>query len=129
MKPDGNDGSVEVMTCAQAFVDALKGTPLVRHYIAAERQFRTDPGVQNLLADLRRRAEEFQRGQAEGSLRTEQIEELRDRQTLFQTHPIVQNFQVAQQAVGLLFQETNQIISKTLGIDFGQTAGRAGGAC
>ncbi len=45
------------------------------------------------------------------------------------TGPFVQNFQNAQQAVGLLFQETNTIMSKILGIDFGQTAGRAGGAC
>ncbi len=129
MKPDGNDGLAEVVKTTEAFIGALKSTPLVSHYVAAERQFRTDPGVPNLLADLRRRAAEFQRSQADGSLRPEQIEELRDRQTLFQTHPIVQNFQVAQQAVGLLFQETNGIISKILGIDFGQTAGRAGGAC
>ncbi len=129
MKPDGNDGMAEVVKTTEAFIAALKSTPLVSHYVAAERQFRTDPGVQTLLDELRRRAQEFQRGQEEGTLQREQIEELRDRQALFQTHPIVQDFQDSRQAVGLLFQETNAIISKILGIDFGQTAGPAGGAC
>jgi Fe-S cluster assembly scaffold protein SufB len=111
-KPNGNDGSAEVMSCALAFVDALKSTPLVRHYQAAERQFRTHPEVQSLLADLRRRSEAFRREQEAGTLRREQIEELRDRQSLFQTHPVVQNFREAQQSVGMLFEETNAIVSK-----------------
>lgn len=129
MNSNGNDESADVMKCAQALIDALKSAPLVRHYRAAERQFRSDPGVQKLLAELRTRAEAFRRGQEEGTVRREHIEELRDRQTLFQTHPIVQDFQDARQAVGLLFQEANAIMSKILGIDFGQTAGPAGGAC
>ncbi len=129
MKPDGNDGSAEVLACALAFVDALKSTPLVHHYKAAERQFRTDPGGQKLLAALRKKAESFQRGQEDGTLRQEQIQELREMQTQFQAHPFVQTFRDAQEGVGMLFQETNAIISKILGIDFGQTAGRAGGAC
>jgi cell fate (sporulation/competence/biofilm development) regulator YlbF (YheA/YmcA/DUF963 family) len=129
MNSDGSDGSAEVMKCAQAFVDALKNTPLVHHYSAAERQFRTDPGVQKFLAALREKARAFQRSQEEGTLRQEHIQELREMQAQFQAHPFVQNFQDARQSVGLLFQETNAIMSKILGIDFGQTAGPAGGAC
>jgi cell fate (sporulation/competence/biofilm development) regulator YlbF (YheA/YmcA/DUF963 family) len=129
MKPNGNDELAEVVKCTGAFIGALKSTPLVSHYMAAERQFRTNPGVQTLLDELRKRGQSFQRGQEAGTLRREEIEELRDRQRLFQTHPIVKDFQDSRQAVGLLFQETNAIISKILGIDFGQTAGPAGGAC
>lgn len=129
MKPDGNDGLAEVMNCTQAFVDALKSTPLVRHYQAAEQKFRADPGVQKLLAELRKKVEAFQRGREEGTASQEDIQELRDMQKQFQAHPSVQDFQEALQAVGLLFQETNEIISKVLGVDFGQTAGPAGGAC
>lgn len=129
MKPNGSDGSAEVMSCALAFIDALKSTPSVHHYKAAELQFRSDPGVQKLLAALRKKAESFHRSQEEGTLRQEHIEELRQMQAQLQAHPFVENFRNAQQAVGLLFQETNAIMSKILGIDVGQTAGRAGGAC
>ncbi len=131
MQSKGTNGSADadVMHCTQAFIEALKGTPVVRHYTAAEQQFRTDPRVQEMLAELRKKAEHFQRSQVEGTMRREEIQELRELQTLFQAHPFVQNIQLARDAVGLLFQETNAIMSKVLGIDFGQTAGPGGGAC
>ncbi len=126
---NSNDGIAEVMNSVVAFIDALKNTPVVRQYKAAEGQFRVDPEVQKLLKTLRRKAEVFQRRQEQGTLRHEHIQELRQIQEQFQAHDVVQNFQGAQQAVGLLFQETNNIISKILGVNFGQTAGPAGGAC
>ncbi len=129
MKANGNDGSADVMISTLAFIDELKNTPVVRHYKVAEQQFRSDPGVQKLLAALRNKLESFQRSQEEGTLQQEHINELRRTQAEFQAHPSVQNFRDAQEAVGMLFQETNAIMSKILGIDFGQTAGRAGGAC
>ncbi len=129
MKPGENDGVAEVMTCALAFIEALKSTPLVGHYKAVEQRFRGDPRVQGLLDGLRKKAQAFRRSQEEGTLRQEHVQEFREMQAQFQAHPSVQSFREAQQAVGLLFQETNAIISKILGVDFGQTAGSAGRPC
>lgn len=58
-------------------------------------------------------------------------ETARTRLRTYQTreHPVVREFTEAQEALGTFLQETNAAISETPGIDFGQTAGSAGGAC
>jgi cell fate (sporulation/competence/biofilm development) regulator YlbF (YheA/YmcA/DUF963 family) len=126
---NNKDGLAEAMACARTLIDALKTTPAVRHFLAAEPRFRSDPQVQALLTALKRKAEGFRRDQEAGTLRQEQLEELREMQAKFQSHPAVQNLNDAREGVGLLFQETNRFISEILGFDFGQTAGRSGGAC
>lgn len=123
------DGLAEAMVCTRTLIDALKTTPAVRHFLAAEPRFRTDPQVKALLTALQHKAEAFRRDQEAGTVRQEQLEELREMQTKFQGHPAVRNLNDARDGVGLLFQETNRIISEILGFDFGQTAGRSGGAC
>lgn len=129
MATNNKDGKAEVMACAHDLIAALKTTPAVRHFMAAEPRFRSDPQVQSLLTTLRRKAEAFQRDQEAGTVRPEQLNELRKMQVTFQEHPAVKNLNDAREGVGLLFQETNGIISEILGFDFGQTAGRSGGAC
>ena len=129
MSTNNKDGLAEAMDCARSLIDALKTTPAVRHFLAAEPRFRSDTQVKSLLTALQRKAEGFRRDQEAGTLRREQLEELREMQAQFQSHPAVQNFNEAREGVGLLFQETNRIISEILGFDFGQTAGRPGGAC
>ena len=129
MSTNNKDGLAEAMACTRTLIDALKTTPAVRHFLAAEPRFRSDPQVKDLLTTLQRKAEGFRRDQEAGTLRREQLEELREMQANFQGHPAVQNLNDAREGVGLLFQETNRIISEILGFDFGQTAGRSGGAC
>ncbi len=121
--------AAHVLEMADALAMALKQSPIVAHLIAAEQLYRTDPGVQSMIKKLRAKAEEFQEAERAGSLREEQLREFRELQTRFQSHPLLRNFNEAREAAGVLLQETNSIISQMLGVDFGRTAGPAGGGC
>lgn len=70
-----------------------------------------------------------QRAQQDRTLREEQVREVREAQARFQRQILVQEFSQARDAAGLFLQKTNRVISEILGLDFGQTAGPAGGAC
>ena len=117
------------MRSADEFIGALRATPTVRRFIQAQRRFDTDPDVQALIATLQRRADAFRGAQQAGNVGATQVREVREAQAQIQRHPVVQEFASAQEAVGAFLQETNRVISDTLGMDFGQTAGPAGGAC
>lgn len=107
------------------FIEALKATPVVRRFNEAARQFEADHEVQSLIGTLQR----FQRAQQTGGLSSSELQDVRDAQARFANHRVVQEFLVARNAIGALLQETNRVISEVLGLDFGQTAGPAGGAC
>ncbi len=129
MGSDGSDGRSAVFERTREFVTALKATPSIQRFVVAQRRFQTDPGVQRLLADVQRKAETFQRAQQDGTLREEQIREVREAQARFYDHPVAQEFLQARDGAGAFLQETNRVISEILGLDFGQTVGPAGGAC
>lgn len=129
MDKDGSDDRSAVFERTREFVAAIKRTPCVHRFMVAQRRFQTDPGVQRLLADVQRKAETFQRAQQDGTLREEQIQEVREAQARFYDHPMAQEFLQARDAAGTFLQETNRVISGILGLDFGQIVGPAGGAC
>lgn len=129
MGSDGSDGRSAVFERTREFVTALKATPSIQRFVVAQRRFQTDPGVQRLLADVQRKAETFQRAQQDGTLREEQIREVREAQARFYEHPVAQEFLKARDGAGAFLQETNRVISEILGLDFGQMVGPAGGAC
>jgi cell fate (sporulation/competence/biofilm development) regulator YlbF (YheA/YmcA/DUF963 family) len=129
MANNRTDGQAHVLQLADALGAALKNSEVVQHFTAVEQRFRTDPNVQRMLKTLRQEAEKFQHAERTGNLSEEQLQEFRDMQARFQSHPLLRNLQEAREAAGFLLKETNSIISQILGIDFGRTAGPAGGAC
>jgi cell fate (sporulation/competence/biofilm development) regulator YlbF (YheA/YmcA/DUF963 family) len=124
-----SDGRARVIQHADAFITALRATPVVQRFADAQRRFDTDPEVRALLETFQRLADGFQRAQRAGEARPDQVREIRDAQARIQAHPLVREFVDAREAVGRFLQETNLVISEVLGVDFGQTAGPAGGAC
>ncbi len=119
----------QVLEMAEALALVLKDTPVLQHFVMAERLFREDPGVQTMIKTLRHKAEEFQRAERAGNLNEAQVKEFREMQARFQAHPLLRNFQEAQQAAGFLLKETNAIISRMLGVDFARNGRAAGGCC
>lgn len=119
------DGREDVLRRTEEFVQALKSTPVVLHFNGAARRFKADLEVQSLMATLQR----FQQAQQNGGVTSAELKDVRDAQMRIRNHPVVQEFLAARDAVGAFLQETNQAISEVLGLDFGQTAGPAGGAC
>ena len=129
MEMSESDGHARVMQQTDAFIRALRATPVVQRFVGAQRRFDTDPEVQKRLETFQRLADGFQRAQQAGDARPDQVREIRDAQARVQAHPLVREFVAAREAVGVLLQETNLAISEVLGVDFGQTAGPARGAC
>lgn len=129
METDGGEGRSAVLGRTGEFVAALKATLVVQRFVAAEQCFRTDAEVQRILEDLQSKMQAFREAQQGGTLREEQVREVREAQARFYDHPAAQEFLQARDAVGTFLQETNRVISETLGLDFGQTVGPAGGAC
>jgi cell fate (sporulation/competence/biofilm development) regulator YlbF (YheA/YmcA/DUF963 family) len=119
------DSRESVLRRTEEFIGALKATPVVRRFDEAARRFEADQEVQSLMGVLRR----FQQAQQNGGLSSSELEDVRDAQARIRNHSVVQEFLRARDAVGAFLQETNQAISEVLGLDFGQTAGPAGGAC
>ena len=114
-----------VQRCTEEFVESLKRTPQVRRFNEALRRFEADQEVQSLMATLRR----FQQEQQNGRLLEQELEDVRNAQLRIGKHGVVREFLAARDAVGDFLKETNTAISEVLGLDFGLTAGPAGGGC
>ena len=125
METANSDGRERVLQRTDEFIESLKATSVVRRFGEASRRFETDQEVQSLMGTLRR----FQQAQQTGGVLTAELVGVRDAQARLQNHRVVQEFLAAREAVGKFLQETNQAVSEVIGIDFGQTAGPAGGAC
>lgn len=115
----------KVLRCTDEFIEALKAAPAIRRFAEASCRFEADREVQSLMETLQR----FQRAQQTGEVLSAGLQDVRDAQARFRNHLVVQEFLAARDAVGAFLQETNLVISEVLGLDFGQTAGPAGGAC
>jgi len=125
MEKTNLDGRERVLRCTDEFIEAMKATPAVRRFAEAKRQFEADQEVQSLIGTLQR----FQRAQQTGEVLSTGLQDVRGAQARLRDHRVVQEFLAARDAVGAFLQETNQAISEVLGLDVGQTAGPAGGAC
>jgi cell fate (sporulation/competence/biofilm development) regulator YlbF (YheA/YmcA/DUF963 family) len=119
------DGREIVLRRTDEFIEALKATPAVRRFVEASRRFEADQEVQSLMGTLQR----FHGAQQTGEVLSPGFHDVRDAQARLQNHRVVQEFLAARDAVGAFLKETNRVISEVLGVDFGQTAGPAGGAC
>jgi|GEM_PF-901028 cell fate (sporulation/competence/biofilm development) regulator YlbF (YheA/YmcA/DUF963 family) len=117
------DGCENVLRGADEFICALESTPVVRHYAEAAQRFETDPEVQAFMEML----QHFEKMQQNGEVPDEQLQRLREAQTRIQSHPAVVEFLDARDAAAGFLQQTNQVISQILGLDFGRTAGPAAG--
>ncbi len=115
----------QVIAATRGFVDALKATGVARRFTEATRRFESDTEVQGLLDTLQR----FQRAQRTGEILAEGVEDIRKAQVRLQAHPVVNEFLAARDALGSFLQEANVEMSQVLGVNFGQTAGPAGGSC
>lgn len=118
-----------VVEAAQALAQALKQTEVIQAYRAAEQRFQTDPDVGRLREGLIAAYQAYEQSEQAGTATVEHINEVRRRQAALQSHPAVAEYVRTREASGLFLQRINEEISGLLGIDFGATAGPAGGAC
>ncbi len=122
-------GRQNLIEQGDAFVRALRAMPVVARFLGVRQRFETDAEVRALLGEFQRRANAFRDAQQAGTESPDVIRDVRVAQANVQGHPIVREFSEARADVAKLYQQTNDVISEALGVDFGQTAGPARGCC
>lgn len=121
--------TMSAVEAARALADALRRTEAIQAYLAAEQRFQTDPDVGRVREGLLAAYQVYEQAERAGTATIEHIQEVRRRQQALQAHPTVGEYTRAREAGGLFLQRVNEEVSSLLGIDFGATAGPAGGAC
>jgi len=106
----------------QAFVDALVDSETYQQFIEANEQLETDDEAKQLLNEYRQKQRQMQMN-FDQSL----MAELQEIQEELEQNETIQQHQAAQTALVELLQETNELISKPLGMEFAQSTG--GGCC
>jgi cell fate (sporulation/competence/biofilm development) regulator YlbF (YheA/YmcA/DUF963 family) len=120
---------VPVLQDARSLAQTLRATHAIQAYLEAEERFRTSPEVERLRSALNESYRIYEQAESAGQATVEHIQDVRRRQAELQAHPAVAEFIERRDAAGLFLQRINQEISALLGLDFGATAGPAGGAC
>jgi len=114
---------------ARELVAALRATPAIERFRAAEERFQTDTELARMQAGLRWSQERLQQAKLEIRHDPRLFREVRDAQAQFQKHPVVVEFVAARAAAQDLLRRTNAAMTEVLGVDVGASAGRAGGCC
>ncbi len=120
MNPDDRE---LVLERTDEFIRAIKATPVGQRFAEAKRRFEGDKEVQSLMETI----QNFQKAQQ--SLQSTDIQSVRKAQTRLRSHPVVQEFVAARDAVGVLLRDANREVSEVLGIDVAQTVAPASGCC
>lgn len=118
-----------MVEAARALAEALKHSEVIQAHLAAEQRFRTHLEVERVREGLIAAYQAYEQAERAGTATVEHVQEVRHRQQLLQAHPAVAEYVRKREAGGLFLQRVNEEISRLLGIDFGATAGPAGGAC
>lgn len=119
-----------VRQAAEELTRAIQLTPEWRELEAARTAFQTDPELAEFTARYRKLSEQWQRARSEGrALPGKEALELASVQEKIQQHDIYLRLQAAVGAFVALLQETNQVISQPLGLDFASNAAPRSSCC
>jgi len=119
-----------VFHAADALAQAIQQTPQWEEWENARAAFDRDDDVKRLRARLERVASRWRAAQAAGKgLIGQEARELAEAQEALQGHALFVRQQEAGRQLVVLFQQTNELISSMLGIDFAANALPRGGGC
>ena len=124
-----DDGRAVVAQRVLELVEALRVTPAIERFRAADERFRGDAELTQLQAGLRLTHQQLQQAEREGRHDGRLFREVRESQARLQQHPLVVEFVAARKAAQDILRETNQEMTGVLGLDVGASAGRSGGCC
>ncbi|MFW5977956.1 MAG: halo-CC-star protein HcsL [Halohasta sp.] len=106
----------------RVFIDAIEDSETYQQFIAANEQLETDAEAMQLLDEYRQKQRQLQTN-FDQSL----MAELQEIQTELSENETIQQHRAAQTALVELLQETNDVISEPIGMEFAQSTG--GGCC
>jgi len=106
----------------RAFIDAIEDSKTYQQFMAANEQLENDEEAMELLNEYRQKQQQMQRN-FDQSL----MEELQEIQQKMDENETIQQHQAAQSDLIELLQQTNDMISDPIGMEFAQSSG--GGCC
>jgi len=106
----------------QAFVDAIKDSDTYQQFVEASQHLETDREATELLESYREKQQQLQE-----NFDQELMAELQELQSDLSNNETIQQHRAAQSELIGLLQETNDIISEPIGMEFAQSSG--GGCC
>jgi cell fate (sporulation/competence/biofilm development) regulator YlbF (YheA/YmcA/DUF963 family) len=115
------NGSNDLLQAAQDFGAALRETPAVQAYLAADAALRNDPAAQHLEAELERVYRDLVKRQQDGQMvfsnEVNHFYQLRD---AFVNHPLVIRRQECLRVVKALFEQAGGTLNSILSVDYTQ---------
>jgi len=102
----------------QTFIDAVADSESYQEFIEVNKKLESDPEAMELLDEYRQKQQGFDQ---------ELMAELQEIQTELSENKTIQQHREAQSALVELLQETNDVISEPIGMEFAQSSG--GGCC
>ena len=106
----------------QAFVDAVENSETYQQFVEASEQLEADQEATELLETYQQKQQ-----QLEENFDQERMAELKERQSDLSNNETIQQHRAAQSELIELLQQTNDVISEPIGMEFAQTSG--GGCC
>ena len=106
----------------QAFVDAVENSETYQQFVEASEQLEADQEATELLETYQQKQQ-----QLEENFDQELMAELQKLQSDLSNNETIQQHRAAQSELIELLQETNDVISEPIGMEFAQTSG--GGCC
>ena len=106
----------------RTFIDAVADSETYQQFIEANKQLESDPEAMDLLDEYRQKQRQIRQG-----FDQELMAEIQEIQTELSENETIQQHRDAQSALIELLQETNDVISEPIGMEFAQSSG--GGCC
>lgn len=106
----------------RAFIDAIEDSETYQQFVETSEKLETDPEAMELLEAYRRKQQQLQR-----NFDRELMQELRELQSDLSDNETIQRHRSAQSELIELLQETNDVISEPIGMEFARSSG--GGCC
>lgn len=106
----------------QAFVDAVENSETYQQFVEASEQLEADQEATELLETYQQKQQQLQE-----NFDQELMAELQELQSDLSNNETIQQHRAAQSELIELLQQTNDVISEPIGMEFAQTPG--GGCC
>lgn len=120
-EPEVTDAAVEQKL--RAFIHAIKKSETYQKFIEASEDLEDDTDAMALLDEYQQKQRQMQQGGFDQSI----MSELQELQTEISNNETINQHQAAQKELVDLLQQTNTVISESLGREFAQSTG--GGCC
>lgn len=117
-----------VMQAAQHFAQALADTPQYKEFEGAFLNYRQDADAQQAIQNFQQKQASLKALMQTNTVNAEDKQELQRLQEQFYQQPSVIRYAKAQEALVAVSQEVGDLLSKAIGLDFGNSC-RTGGCC